>query len=384
VKGFRSQPIAARLPFAVLAILIWASSGVAQAQQAPKPPDGRQLVAVLDFEALGATKIEASAITDQVREGLLNGGAYRLVDRAQMDKVLEEQALQQQGCTTQECAVQVGKILGVRRLVTGKVTRVGSLWVLTATLIDVETAETLRAVSAQSEGAYRTALTEGSAALVAKLTERQQTAPAQPAAPAQPRDPRQGFSIRGGLGSESGTFKFKPAGSAKPKLQVAAPSGSTVARPTSGEAKVTATGAAIAGDYQWVLTPLWTITVFIEGFSGQVSGDLADIYDRAAGSNLGTEVRYWVAADKYVGGTLMVHGETLTPTSDAQSKHDLEPVSAGSGSAIGFVAGWEVRPRLTLGATLQVGSAKFANADYSYSVLRVNVAYRWPFPAGKP
>src|SRR5689334_19930479 len=69
-------------------------------------PAGKELVAVLDMDALGASKNQVSAVSERVREEMLTTGRYRLVDRAQMDKVLDEQALQQTGCTSQECAVQ--------------------------------------------------------------------------------------------------------------------------------------------------------------------------------------------------------------------------------------------------------------------------------------
>jgi TolB-like protein len=352
-----------------------------------RPPDGRQLVAVLDFDALGASKIEASTITDQVREGLLSRAGYRIVDRAQMDKVMAEQALQQVGCTSQECAVQVGKILGVRKLVTGKVTKVGNLWVLTANLIDVESAETLKAVSVQSEGDFRAALTGGAAGLVAKLAESKDPvsavpAPAAPTEPPRPGDPRQGFTLHGGIRHESGTFKFKSAGSAKPETQVATVSGSTLERPTSGEAKLAATGVLLGGGYHWLLAPAWTLGAFLELYGGTVSGDFADLYGSIGGTNVGAEARYWLAADRFVGGVLFGHGETLTPTDDAKQKHDLKPISA-SGGGFMLVGGWDVRPQVTLGAQLEVGSANFANADYGYSALRVTAAYRWPYPAAE-
>lgn len=358
-----------------------ASAQPSPPSMAAKPTDNRQLVAVLDFEALGASKIEASAITDQVRERLLANGAYRLVDRVQMDKVLAEQALQQEGCTTQECAVQVGKILGVRRLVTGKVTRVRDLWVLSASLIDVETAETLRVVSVQSEGEFRAALTKGSAGLVARLTEGQAPVTAAAVAgPSVPRDSRQGFLVHGGVRSESGTFIFKAAGSAKPKEQVAVKSGGTVEHPTDGEARLSAAGIVIGGGYQWVLAPRWTLAVLLEGYSGAVSGDLAGLYRQVSGSNLGAEARYWFSEGKYVGGALMSHGETFTPKDDAKDKYDLEPVTASRGTAVAVVGGWEIVPRLTLAAALEIGGATFANADYSYGALKLTAAYHWPFP----
>jgi type IV secretory pathway VirB10-like protein len=106
-----------------------------------------------------------------------------------MDSVLKEQALQQTGCTSQECAVQVGKMLGVRKLITGRITKVDeNLWLLSAQLVDVETAETQKAESVEHEGTFRQMLTAGAATLAVKMSEGAGAKPA-PRVAAQPPPP---------------------------------------------------------------------------------------------------------------------------------------------------------------------------------------------------
>ena len=140
--------------------------------QAGAPAEQKELVAVMELDAVGASKIQAGALTDRLREELLATKRYRIVERAQMDKLLAEQALQQTGCTSQECAVQVGKVLGVRKMISGKASKIeDDLWLISCTLLDVETAETVKAVSLQHEGTFRSVLADGAAKLVAKLTE---------------------------------------------------------------------------------------------------------------------------------------------------------------------------------------------------------------------
>jgi hypothetical protein len=130
----------------------------------------KEFIAVMDLEAVGATPAQASAMTDRLREELLNTGRYTLVERSQMKQILDEQAFQQSGCTTNECAVQVGKVLGVRKLVTGKITNVGTdQWLLSAQIVDVESGETERATSVQFEGVYFAMLRTGIQDLALKL-----------------------------------------------------------------------------------------------------------------------------------------------------------------------------------------------------------------------
>jgi TolB-like protein len=153
------------------------------AQPAAKGAPAKELIAVLDMEGANTEPVQASALTERLREELLNSGRFTLVDRAQINAVLAEQALQQTGCTSQECAVQVGKVLGVRKIVSGRVTKLeDTLWLLSATLVDVETAETQRAVSEQHDGNFRTLLAVGIARLAAKIA---QGGPAAPAVAAQ-------------------------------------------------------------------------------------------------------------------------------------------------------------------------------------------------------
>jgi N-acetylneuraminic acid mutarotase len=121
--------------------------------QAPAAPQDKELIAVMDMEGVGTSDVEKQAITDRLREVLLKTGRFTVVDRSQMETILDEQALQQTGCTGESCAVQVGQILGVRKIVAGKIVKFSdTLWQISALMLDVETAETLRADSVRHQG----------------------------------------------------------------------------------------------------------------------------------------------------------------------------------------------------------------------------------------
>jgi len=139
------------------------------ASMVPSTPQ-KGLIAVMDLQPVDASKAQASAVTDQLREEFLHTGLYTLVDRAQMDAVLNEQAFQQAACTTSECAVKAGKLLGVRSLVTGRISKLDDQhWQLSAELIDVQTAETLRTETLPYEGPFFSLLTAGSKKLAVRL-----------------------------------------------------------------------------------------------------------------------------------------------------------------------------------------------------------------------
>ena len=116
-------------------------------------------VAILQFDAANITEAEVGILTDRLSTELVKLGSFTVVERAQMEEVLKEQGLQQSGCTTSECAVEVGALLGVDKMITGSIGRIGSLFTLSARIIDVETGEILKQVSLDVSGTIETVLT---------------------------------------------------------------------------------------------------------------------------------------------------------------------------------------------------------------------------------
>ena len=96
-------------------------------------------IAILDFKPNNASSGEAVAITGFVRSAFIRAGAYTVVDKTNMDRIMNEQAFQQTGCTDQTCAVKLGKLLNVKKMVVGEYTMMGTVRFLTASLVDVET-----------------------------------------------------------------------------------------------------------------------------------------------------------------------------------------------------------------------------------------------------
>ena len=71
-------------------------------------------IAVLEFEGKGVSQSDASNLTDRLRDELFKTGTYVVLERGKMEEVLKEQGLQQTGICDTECAVEVGRLLGVR------------------------------------------------------------------------------------------------------------------------------------------------------------------------------------------------------------------------------------------------------------------------------
>ncbi|MBC8403075.1 MAG: hypothetical protein H8E14_16430 [Candidatus Marinimicrobia bacterium] len=101
-------------------------------------------IAVLDLSAEGISGSEARTLTDRLRTELFNTGQYTVIEREMMDDILNEQGLQQSGCTSTECIVEVGRLIGVEQVIGGSIGKVGNVYSISAQTISVETGQIIR------------------------------------------------------------------------------------------------------------------------------------------------------------------------------------------------------------------------------------------------
>ncbi|OIO00380.1 hypothetical protein COY52_05725 [Candidatus Desantisbacteria bacterium CG_4_10_14_0_8_um_filter_48_22] len=95
--------------------------------------------AVMDWEAKqGVSAGLASMLSDYLRVQLVNTQKYTIVTRENMEQVLKEQNFQMSGCTSNECVVQAGQLLGVRKMFAGSVGKMGNIYLVTIKIIDVQ------------------------------------------------------------------------------------------------------------------------------------------------------------------------------------------------------------------------------------------------------
>ena len=119
-----------------------AADGPLSAQQ--QPQQDRMLIGVLPLDANNVDAGEAAAIADRLRLYLGRAEAggrrmFQVIERQQMETIMEELGFQLSGaCDTDECVVQVGKILGARKMVAGSVSKVGNLYSLQVRIVDIE------------------------------------------------------------------------------------------------------------------------------------------------------------------------------------------------------------------------------------------------------
>ncbi len=139
-------------------------------------------LAVLEFDGFGLSGPEVQALTNRLRTNLTQLGVYRIIERGLMLQVLLEQDFQMTGCTSDECAVEVGQMLGAQLMLAGSIGKVGNTWTVEMRVIDVATGAVLKSASYDTRGEIDVVLTEGMGAAARKIAG--VTAPAEPAATA--------------------------------------------------------------------------------------------------------------------------------------------------------------------------------------------------------
>ncbi len=127
-------------------------------------------IAVLELEGKGLTDMEASILTDRLRHELFQSGKYRVIERELMGEIIGEQGFQLSECTSTECMVEIGQLLGVDQMVGGSVSKFGSMFSIAVRLVSVETGEFLGTATYDHEGRMEDLLKFGMKAVSDKLS----------------------------------------------------------------------------------------------------------------------------------------------------------------------------------------------------------------------
>ena len=122
------------------------------AQFTTDPGAGKPTVAILDFEARGVNVQEVQTLSERMRTEIGNTNAVRLIERKAVDKIMQEQGFQQSGCTSDECASEVGALLGVQYMISGAIGLMGKTYTIDAKMFSVETGETIQTKSVSHKG----------------------------------------------------------------------------------------------------------------------------------------------------------------------------------------------------------------------------------------
>lgn len=109
----------------------------------------QQVIAVSDITSEGLSKIQKKQIFNKLETELVNLGAYEVTSRSEVDKILAEQKFQSSGCTDQQCAAEIGRLLNADLMLLSDILydKDAKEVSITLKLVNVETAKIATAIS---------------------------------------------------------------------------------------------------------------------------------------------------------------------------------------------------------------------------------------------
>ncbi len=96
-------------------------------------------IAIMKLKGMGISEIEAETLTETFYSGISNildnqgtklKEKYSLLERSQMDKILDQFKIQDVLCSDDSCAVEFGRLLSVQRIIIGSVGLVGETYII--------------------------------------------------------------------------------------------------------------------------------------------------------------------------------------------------------------------------------------------------------------
>jgi len=110
-------------------------------------------IAVLDFSLQGEgfeTQDMGAIVAEWFITAFVKVGRFDVVERGLLNKIMEEQKLGMTGIVDETTATQIGKVLGVKAIISGSVLKLQNILEINARIIDVESASIRAAESVKS------------------------------------------------------------------------------------------------------------------------------------------------------------------------------------------------------------------------------------------
>ncbi len=118
----------------------------------------RTKIAVLDFDLKGSgfeTEDMGAIVAEWFITAFVKDGRFDVIERGLLKKILNEHKLGMSGIVDETTATKLGKLLGVKIIISGSVLKLQNILEINARIIDVETASIIAAENVKSSAAVR-------------------------------------------------------------------------------------------------------------------------------------------------------------------------------------------------------------------------------------
>ena len=109
-------------------------------------------VSILDFKGEDVQDKVLRACYNQLEESLIQSNRFTVIDKSQRDEILDEQKFQNSGACDEDCAVEIGQLVGAEYLMLGEIIGFGDLYQVNIKIINIEKGDVAEKVTSQIEG----------------------------------------------------------------------------------------------------------------------------------------------------------------------------------------------------------------------------------------
>ena len=109
-------------------------------------------VSILDFKGEDVQDKVLRACYNQLEESLIQSNRFTVIDKSQRDEILDEQKFQNSGACDEDCAVEIGQLVGAEYLMLGEIIGFGDLFQVNIKIINIEKGDVAEKVTSQIEG----------------------------------------------------------------------------------------------------------------------------------------------------------------------------------------------------------------------------------------
>ena len=156
-------------------------------------------IAVLDLDPTGVSAEDSRFLSDRLRTELFETGSFQVIEREKMEEILNEQGFQNTGCTSVECAVEIGQLLNVNRIVAGALGKIEDIYSISLRMIDVQTGAIIKTATEDFEGKLSEVLTDIIPEVAGRLAEQQIPEPVAEAPEAEDKKSRYSLYLKYGI-----------------------------------------------------------------------------------------------------------------------------------------------------------------------------------------
>jgi hypothetical protein len=116
------------------------------------PQDGKLAVSILDFTGEDVSDKLLRACYQKLETSLIESNRFTVIAKNQREQILEEMKFQSSGVCDEECAVEIGKLVGAEYLMLGDIIGFADLYQVNIKIVNIEKGDIVEKVTKEIQG----------------------------------------------------------------------------------------------------------------------------------------------------------------------------------------------------------------------------------------